>query len=65
MRGDTHAIIGLAVGAALALHADVHEPLQLVGVIGMGVSGALLPDIDHMNSKVSRKLAIVAWPFWA
>lgn len=53
MRGSTHLIAGLLMGALIAPDAAV--------IAAAGV-GALLPDIDHPNSVISRWAGLVAAP---
>jgi len=53
MQGRTHLIAGLLVGALI-------QP-DLAIVVAAGV-GALLPDIDHPNSLISRRVGILAMP---
>lgn len=53
MQGSTHALIGMM--AALA----ITEPAAAPGAIVLGAIGGLLPDIDHPNSTVSRKLFLL------
>jgi inner membrane protein len=48
MLGRTHALAGATIGLILA---------GPVGA-GVGVIGALLPDIDHPNSKISRAVKL-------
>lgn len=59
MQGKTHLLIGMAAG--LALSQPVTAPLGII----LGGIGGLLPDIDHPNSSISRKLYPLRWLiFW-
>ena len=55
MMGHTHALIGsgLALGMALETHADARTTLMLVAI---GAVAALIPDIDHPQGGIRRKL---------
>lgn len=55
MMGHTHALIGscLALGIAVSSHADTGHTLLLVGI---GAVAALMPDIDHPQAPIRRKL---------
>jgi inner membrane protein len=64
MQADSHAIIGLGVAVGLATASNVQSPALFVGILAASVVGALLPDIDHVNSRISRRVPILAWPFW-
>jgi inner membrane protein len=63
MRGSTHAAIGLLGAAALALEYNITQPAPLGLILAGGVLGALLPDIDHPNSRISHKAGIAGAPF--
>jgi inner membrane protein len=63
LRGNTHAIIGLTTGAAVATHFHVWEFQPVVVVIILAAGASLLPDIDHPGSFISHRLKIFAWPF--
>lgn len=56
MRGNTHLLVGAAVGAVVA--AASHE--SVVPLVAAGLFGGLLPDVDHPRSVISRFL----WPLW-
>jgi membrane-bound metal-dependent hydrolase YbcI (DUF457 family) len=64
--GEVHATLGAGVGA-LVLWRDValHPPLaHLTGaglVLGVGVLGALLPDVDLRQSMLGRYVPWVSW----
>jgi membrane-bound metal-dependent hydrolase YbcI (DUF457 family) len=63
MRWYSHAAIGLAIGAALAIYLALPlEAIILLSIIS-GVS-ALVPDIDHDSSKI-RQVADFAAPLFA
>jgi inner membrane protein len=55
MMGHTHSLIGsaLGLGVALSTHADSRHTLLLLGI---GAVVALLPDIDHPQAPIRRKL---------
>ena len=55
MMGHTHALIGsaLGLGAALSIHASTNQALLLIGI---GAVAALIPDIDHPQGSIRRKL---------
>lgn len=57
MEGKTHAMIGLAVGLAVAYHigAPVQTSLTLATVAGLA---ALLPDIDHPQAAIRRRAGV-------
>lgn len=63
MRGDTHLIIGFTVGAAMVTHLQLPVDGSLALALGASMLGALLPDIDHPESKISRRIPLVAWLF--
>lgn len=55
MKGTTHILGGMAISAGVASISPI--PLvasQTIVILGGGIIGALLPDIDHPNSKISR-----------
>jgi inner membrane protein len=64
MQAESHAIISLGVAVGLATAQDVRSPSLFAGLVAASLFGALLPDVDHINSRISRKLPILAWPFW-
>ena len=54
MTGKTHKFIGIAAGAALAYHGlTSDDPTSLFFLIACPI-GAMIPDIDHDNSKLGR-----------
>lgn len=54
MNGSTHKAIGFAAGASLALYAVcTYQPLIALGAVTAPM-GAMLPDIDHHNTKLGR-----------
>jgi len=63
MKADSHSIIGLGVAVGLATANDVRSPALFAGIVAAAVIGALLPDIDHPGSRISRRLPIVGLPF--
>lgn len=58
MMGHTHALIGscLALGAAIASHADPNHTLLMLAAGGLA---ALIPDIDHPQAPIRRKLGCI------
>lgn len=57
MRGNTHIVGGLAAGAFyLNLGGTVSEPMLFFGGLALG---ALIPDIDHTGSTISRRVPLV------
>lgn len=55
MRGITHLALGLTTGAAVAAWSS-SVPLAVGGVAVAGVS-ALAPDLDHPESRISRRIS--------
>lgn len=53
MQGTTHLLAGLLVGAL------IRPDLAIVAACGVG---ALLPDLDHPNSLISRRVGVLAMP---
>lgn len=54
MQGSTHKAIGFAAGAGIVTYAVLTgRPLMAFGII-TAPAGAMLPDIDHHNSKLGR-----------
>ena len=54
MQGKTHKAVGFMTGAAIVTYAvSVNSPLMCFGMITAPI-GAMLPDIDHHNSKLGR-----------
>lgn len=54
MQGSTHKTIGFAAGAGIVTYAVLTgHPLMSLGMITAPI-GAMLPDIDHHNSKLGR-----------
>lgn len=57
MRGTTHAVGGLAVGALLCIVAcHVSNPAAVTGVCFAAVIGSLALDVDICTSKMGRKI---------
>jgi len=54
MRGGTHALAGVLIGAALTI--DSVSLIPIVGAIAAGALGALAPDLDHPQAALSRKI---------
>jgi len=62
MTGSTH-MAGGAVAALTFLtiaHPDITQPHLALAAAGVGIVGGLLPDIDHPNSIISKKLKPVS-----
>lgn len=59
MTGKTHILGGALAGELAALAVGNTSPTVAAVLIGGSIAGSLLPDIDHVNSKVSRS-SIVA-----
>lgn len=55
MRGGTHALAGITIALITSVPAP---PLQLFGVAIAGAIGALMPDLDHPHSALSRRVWI-------
>lgn len=54
MMGTSHKTIGTAVGIAMVLYAiNTKEPMLAIGMVTAPI-GAMLPDIDHHNSKIGK-----------
>lgn len=59
MRGGTHALAGVAIGAAMS----GGRPIEIAVVtITAAAIGALLPDLDHPQAALSRRVGIAAAP---
>jgi inner membrane protein len=57
MRGGTHALAGITIALVTAVPAP---PLQLLGVAIAGAIGALMPDLDHPQAALSRRVWIAS-----
>lgn len=55
MMGSTHAVVGLALGLAL-MHQQ--PPLNAVALASLAGVAALLPDIDHPQAFMGRRLIV-------
>jgi inner membrane protein len=55
MNANAHMVIGFACG--LALTHNMPHPVMLFVATGAGLS-ALLPDVDHANSRINRLLIV-------
>jgi inner membrane protein len=60
MKGKTHAISGASVGLVTAI-ATFDTTLIAAGTIAAGIIGGLIPDIDHRNSTIGKKMKITSW----
>ncbi len=61
MMGYTHIPGGALAGLLLA---NVMKDVSLIDVgicVAGGTLGGLLPDIDHPNSKISKKIPVISW----
>lgn len=64
MQGKTHALIGVTAGLWLAVQTAAPVETALL-YAGLGALGGLLPDIDHPNSSISRRLPpLRLFTFW-
>lgn len=61
----THLLGGAALAAAAMTYVAPQTTLEVGLYYGMALVGALLPDLDHPNSWVSRKVGILNYPFRA
>lgn len=60
MLGKTHAAAGICAGIGLTM-AVATSPLAGAVIIGESWLGSLFPDIDHKNSKISKKLKLTGF----
>lgn len=60
MLGKTHAAAGACAGIGIAI-ATATSPAVGAAIIGESWLGSLLPDIDHKNSKISKKLKLTGF----
>lgn len=60
MLGKTHTAAGVCAGVGLTM-AVATSPLTGAVIIGESWLGALLPDIDHKNSKISKRLKLTGF----
>jgi len=54
MMGTSHALTGTLAFAVSTLAIDIHNPMQVALGAALATGGALLPDIDHPNSTVTK-----------
>lgn len=59
MMGKTHILGGIAAGCAAA--AICPDPVSKGAAIAAGAIGGLIPDIDHKNSNLSKKVPVLSW----
>lgn len=59
MQGRTHLLAGAAIGLSLSHGLDIVPALAMVGAAAVG---ALLPDIDHPRSMISRRVGLAGAP---
>jgi len=61
MQGTTHMVGGAVLVAAYTVGRQLGlAPAEELTMIGLGIVGGLIPDIDHPNSKISNKLKPVS-----
>lgn len=60
MTGKTHLLGGIMFGAGTAI-AIQSDPISAGILITSATVGSLVPDIDHPNSMISRKLPLLSW----
>lgn len=60
MNGTVHLAVGIALGVVYAQHAEL-DTITSIAVVGVTALGALLPDIDHENSKLGRRVWLISW----
>lgn len=67
MTGKTHMVGGAIVTTAVALAMPTEDKITPAILISSGVIGALLPDIDHPNSMLSKEIGIfrIPWQIFA
>jgi len=63
VQGSTHVAVGIVTGAAIAAHFHVVVGGPLLVILSAAALSALLPDIDHPASRISRALGLAALPF--
>ena len=65
MNGKTHQIVGITLGVAAStiLHKTTGMSLfNAIPLIACSSAGSYIPDIDHVGSKLGKKLPILSWP---
>lgn len=62
MMGKTHLVFGVAAGLWVALMLETNLPATAL-VVGAAAGGSLLPDIDHPNGMLRRRMGILGWGF--
>lgn len=55
MMGSTHKAVGIVTGLVLAVCGFLHSEYMMVIMLFVVPAGAMLPDIDHNNSKLGRE----------
>lgn len=60
MLGKTHAVAGICAGVGLTT-AVAASPLAGAVIVGESWLGSLFPDIDHKNSKISKKMKLTGF----
>lgn len=60
MRGGTHALAGVLIGAAIANGASIEVA---AGVVCAAAVGALIPDLDHPQAALSQRIGPAGLPF--
>lgn len=59
MRGGTHALAGVLIALTMTHNS---QPIDGLAVVMCGAIGALLPDLDHPKSAISRRVKILGAP---
>lgn len=65
MNGKTHQIVGITLGVVTStvLHKATGTSLfNAIPIIACSSAGSYIPDIDHVGSKLGKKLPILSWP---
>ena len=65
MNGKTHQIVGITLGVVTStvLHKTTGMSLfNAIPIIACSSAGSYMPDIDHVGSKLGKKLPILSWP---
>ena len=60
MMGSTHLLAGVAVGCGIVTVVPDMSFSYELAVVGLSSLGSLFPDIDHGNSKISKKVPLIS-----
>lgn len=60
MTGTVHLGAGIVLGIAYAQYSNA-DTLGSISIVAVTALGALLPDIDHENSKLGRRVWLISW----